>query len=347
MFYVCIKERCTVSTALYQVDGEAVGADLLMPGELTKVLVIDDSAFDRHLVGRLLGSMGGVRVLFAANVREGLAVIEREAPDIVLTDLIMPEIDGLALVLQVRALYPEISVILMTAHGSEDVAMEALRAGAANYIPKKHLVRDLAQTLRKILAIASFRRERRRILRCLVRRESTLILDSDPELIIPLVTLLNEELEGVGNWDGTALMQVCIALQEALTNALYHGNLELSSELRQDNEKIYHARATERQHDEPYRSRRIRVHAQIDRDSARFLICDDGPGFDTAILNRPIQSDDLERIGGRGLLLIRTFMDQVSFNESGNQIRMVKLGGRACRKLAVGEPVAAPRQEAG
>ena len=147
-----------MSTALDQVDVEAVPTDVPMPGELTKVLVIDDCEFDRHLVGRLLESMDGVSVLFATNGREGLAVIERESPDIVLTDLIMPETDGLELVLRVRALHPEISVILMTAHGNEDVAMQALRAGAANYIPKKHLVRDLVQTLCKVLAIASFRR---------------------------------------------------------------------------------------------------------------------------------------------------------------------------------------------
>jgi CheY-like chemotaxis protein len=324
-----------MSTTLFQVNDEAVPADVFLPRESTKVLVIDDCAFDRHLVGRLLDSMDGVTVLFATNGRAGLAAIERQAPDIVLTDLMMPEMDGLELVLQVRALHPEISVILMTANGSEDVAMQALRAGAANYIPKKHLVRDLEQTLRKVLAIAAVRRERCQILRCLVRRESTLILGNDPELIIPLVTLLNEELEGVGAWDAAALMQVCISLQEALTNALYHGNLEVSSELRQNDESAFHLEAAERRRSEPYRSRQVRVHAQIDRDSAHFQICDDGPGFDTAILDRPIESDDLERIGGRGLLLIRAFMDQVSFNESGNQIKMVKLGGRACRKPAV------------
>ena len=63
---------------------------------------------------------------------------------------------------------------------------------------------------------------------------------------------------------------------------------------------------------------------QLDRDAARFVVADDGPGFDTALFDRPVQPDDLARIGGRGLLLIRTFMDQVSFNSAGNQITMVK-----------------------
>jgi len=61
-----------------------------------------------------------------------------------------------------------------------------------------------------------------------------------------------------------------------------------------------------------------------DRDAARFVIGDDGPGFDTSLFNRPVQTEDLARIGGRSLLLIRTFMDQVTFNSTANQISMVK-----------------------
>ena len=66
------------------------------------------------------------------------------------------------------------------------------------------------------------------------------------------------------------------------------------------------------------------MHAQLDRDAARFVVGDDGPGFDTGIINRPVATDEISQIGGRGLLLIRTFMDQVSFNKAGNQITMVK-----------------------
>ena len=62
----------------------------------------------------------------------------------------------------------------------------------------------------------------------------------------------------------------------------------------------------------------------FDRDGARFVITDDGPGFDTSLFDQPVKPEDLGRIGGRGLLLIRTFMDKVSFNHTGNQISMEK-----------------------
>jgi CheY-like chemotaxis protein len=314
-----------MSAVSCEIDLEDVRENAVISRDFTKVLVVDDSKFDRHLVGQLLKSTDNVRVLFAPDGRKALDIVEREAPAVVLTDLIMPDMDGLELVHQVRALYPQISVILMTAHGSEDVAMQALRAGAANYIPKKYLVRDLDHTLRKVLTIAAQRHERRQILRCLVQRESILMLDNDPELIVPLITMLSEELEGIGSWDPTSLMQMCIALQEALTNALFHDNFEIGTELRCDDNRVLNARTDERAIQKPYRSRHVRVHARIDLEAARFLIADDGPGYDAAFLDKPIQSDELNGIDGRGMFLIRTFMDQVSFNRVGNELKMIKL----------------------
>src|SRR5262249_44908174 len=149
--------------------------------EVTTVLVVDDSPLDRHLVGKLLEPMQNLRAVYACNGREGLAAIAREAPTVILTDLVMPDLEGLELVQQVRARHPEISVILMTAFGSEEVAVRALRAGAASYIPKKDLRRDLPVTLQRVLTVAASTHQRRRILRCMVRRESAFVLGNDPE----------------------------------------------------------------------------------------------------------------------------------------------------------------------
>jgi CheY-like chemotaxis protein len=289
------------------------------------ILVIDDASFDTRIVGRLLESLDGIKLLFARNGHDGLAIIERESPAVVLTDLTMPVMDGIEIARRVRSLHPHIPVVLMTAHGSEDVAMEALRAGATNYIPKRYLVRDLVQTLRKVLAIVASRQERGRTLGCIVRRETTFVLDNDEALIIPTVCLVNEELQSVETLDPTGRMQVCVALQEALGNAIFHGNLELSSGLRQENREEFDEQAVVKRTREPYFSRRVRLHSQIDRDAARFLVADDGPGYDTATLRQPIETDDLKHVGGRGLLLIRTLMDQVTFNKTGSEITMVKL----------------------
>ena len=131
----------------------------------------------------------------------------------------------------------------MTAYGSEEIAMRALRAGAANYIAKKNIANELVPLVRQVLEMAAWSHERVRILRCLVRHESVFVLENDPNLIAAFMKLVREELEGMEFWDETGLIQVSIALQEALTNAVFHGNLEVDSEYRADRRARYSTRS--------------------------------------------------------------------------------------------------------
>jgi anti-sigma regulatory factor (Ser/Thr protein kinase) len=115
-----------------------------------------------------------------------------------------------------------------------------------------------------------------------------------------------------------------VALEEALANAILHGNLEASSELRQEDENQYHQMADNRRRLPPYKDRHVHCTFKLTRSEAVFSFRDEGPGFDPSTLPNPTDPENLGRIGGRGLLLIRTFMDEVTFNEKGNQITLVK-----------------------
>jgi anti-sigma regulatory factor (Ser/Thr protein kinase) len=113
-----------------------------------------------------------------------------------------------------------------------------------------------------------------------------------------------------------------IALQEALLNALLHGNLELTSDelhrAQEEDPELIRRRAAQ----PPYRDRRIHIYAEFSADTARFIIRDDGPGFDHARHTGMIGPDESE--GGRGLVLMRAFMDEVSFSAAGNEVTMCK-----------------------
>jgi CheY-like chemotaxis protein len=288
------------------------------------VLVVDDYPVDRRRAGAIIAKVPGLAVAYAEGGAEALDAIDRDRPSVILTDLQMSGMDGLALVEEVRSRHPEIPVILMTAHGSEEIAIQALRAGATNYVPKRSLALDLPPTLRRILDVAAAGRKRARLLGSMKFHESRFELENAPELLVPLVQVLQEDLAAMGLCDATSLMRVAVAMQEVLANALFHGNLEVSSDLRQDDERLFYDEAERRRGLEPYRSRAIHVGARLDRSAATYVVRDEGPGFDTSALDRPIDPEAMMRIGGRGLLLIRTFMDEVEFNARGNQITMVK-----------------------
>jgi CheY-like chemotaxis protein len=120
---------------------------------MTLILVVDDSATDRRLAGDC-SSGGGWVVEYAADGREALARIAVSPPDLILTDLQMPELNGLELVEAVQRDYPLIPVILMTAQGSERIAVDALERGAACYVPKRELAQDLTAVSERVLVLS-------------------------------------------------------------------------------------------------------------------------------------------------------------------------------------------------
>jgi CheY-like chemotaxis protein len=288
------------------------------------VLVVDDSAMDRHLAGAIVQKLEGWKAAFAGNGVEALQAIAAEAPDLVLTDMLMPQMDGLELVQAIRATYPLVPVILMTAHGSEDIAIQALQKGAASYVPKKSLARDLPETVESVMSAAQTTRSQQRIHDSLQSLETQFVLENDTSLIPPLVNYLEEGVARVKLCEQSGLILLGVALHEALTNAMFHGNLELNSEMKETDEKQYYQLAKERLKSSPYRERRVHVGARFNREEVVFSIRDDGPGFDPTTLPDPTDPRNLGKVSGRGLLLIQTFMDRVEHNDTGNEIRMIK-----------------------
>jgi two-component system, NtrC family, response regulator AtoC len=120
--------------------------------ETARVLVVDDRAEMAEMIADDLRARGydGVAV---TSGREALHVLQTERVDVLVTDLRMPEIDGLSLLRSSVALDPSRPVIMMTAYGRLDTAMEATRSGAFQYLMKpfrlEALVRVLDQALRR------------------------------------------------------------------------------------------------------------------------------------------------------------------------------------------------------
>lgn len=289
------------------------------------ILVVDDSAIDRTRVGGLLKKNSDLTIVFAPNGKEALEAIEDHIPDIVLTDLQMPEMDGLDLVAQIKKNYRLIPVILLTGAGSEEIAVKALEIGAASYVPKSRMVKDLIETVEQVQAAAEEKSAKTRLMTYrMLRNETKFSIENDPALISSLVSYLQDEVTRMRFCDETERLRVGIALDEAILNAYYHGNLEISSELREQDHQSYYDLANERRAEAPYNQRRIHVTAVLTPEKATYTVRDEGPGFDPSCLPDPSDPANLEKPCGRGVLLMRTFMDEVSYNETGNEVTLVK-----------------------
>src|SRR5205823_758089 len=94
------------------------------------------------------------------------------------------------------------------------------------------------------------------------------------------VSRMQEYVMRMGLVDVNGRIRVGVALEEALLNGLYHGNLEVSSELRQDGGNAFQELAEQRRRRPPYAARRLHVHVRLRPEEAVFVVRDEGPGFD-------------------------------------------------------------------
>jgi CheY-like chemotaxis protein len=290
---------------------------------MATVLVVDDSPVDRHLVGALLEKQPGWKAVYAEDGQQALDLLGQQTLDAVLTDLHMPGLNGLELVEEVKRRFPCLPVILMTALGSEDLATLALQQGAASYVPKRELARQLHVTIANVLDLAQTRRGHQRVLECLQRSERCFRLGNDLSLLPHLIGYLRESLAAWKLGDDNDVLRVSVALREALNNAICHGNLEMgpAPEWGDDaDEQLYAERARQ----PPYRDRCVHLTVLESHAEVVYVVRDEGPGFDTSRLPAPGDPAAFEKFGDRGLMLIRAFMDEVRFNQAGNEITLIR-----------------------
>ena len=138
--------------------------------EPTKILVVDDEVSIREMIKKGLSQMGEFNVETAQNGAEAIEKIEKEIFDLVLTDLKMPEMDGLELLKNIKGTRPEVMVILMTAYGSIETAVEAMKMGANDYITKPINFEDLLLHISKVQKESLLLKENR-LLRMEVRKK--------------------------------------------------------------------------------------------------------------------------------------------------------------------------------
>lgn len=296
---------------------------------MTLVLIVDDSPLDRALAGGILGKGLDCRVIFAEDGAAGLQSIRDHRPDLVVTDMQMPVMNGLQMVAAARKEGVQAPIILMTAIGSEELAIEALQAGASSYVAKRSLSKRLLETARMVLSEAKEDREENLLMNRLRLNSESFQLNNRVEECRSLSKYLQKRMAQIWNLDQSTRLRIGLVLEEALLNALYHGNLEVSSSLKESSDSSFYDLASQRQNELPYKNRSIEIDVQTTTEETRFVIRDGGPGFDVKSLPDPTDPENLTRPSGRGVMLMHAFMDEVQYNEKGNEVTLVKTRKRS------------------
>lgn len=118
---------------------------------MTKVLVVDDTSYTRVVIRKILESSGFEVIGEAENGVEAIEQYRLLKPDVVFMDIVMPEMDGLEALAQIRKVDSTASVIMCTAIGQEKTLMRAIRAGACDYVLKPPSAERVLNAIRAVL----------------------------------------------------------------------------------------------------------------------------------------------------------------------------------------------------
>ena len=127
-----------------------------MNNDTPTVLVVEDDADGLRSVEEAIGD-AGYRVVTTTNGKDGIAAARREPVDVVLSDLVLPDVDGLTVLEEIRRLRPSVPVLIMTAYGSVDTAVRAIKAGAYDYLVKPLDLDDLQAKLGRAIEASRLR----------------------------------------------------------------------------------------------------------------------------------------------------------------------------------------------
>ncbi len=166
-----------------------------------RILVVDDEESMRDFMSIMLAKEG-YEVLKASSGPEALNHIKKNTPDVVITDMMMPDMNGLELMTRAREIHDDLSFIVMTAFASVDSAIEAMKKGAYDYITKPFKVDEIKLTINKVLEKEQITKENRTLKQELYRSFSLdKFIGKDPQIL-----KMKEIIQRLAKTDSNALI---------------------------------------------------------------------------------------------------------------------------------------------
>jgi DNA-binding NtrC family response regulator len=166
-----------------------------------QLLIVDDDVTQAETLGRVL-ELAGYRAKTADGAQQALLLLEEGEIDLVLSDLKMPGIDGLQLFRQIQQRWPDLPVMIVTAHGTIETAIQAVREGVADFLQKPVYAEELIHRFNRVFRERALRSENAELKKRLLHRDrGDAMIGSSPAM-----ARLREEIKRVGRTDASVLI---------------------------------------------------------------------------------------------------------------------------------------------
>jgi DNA-binding response OmpR family regulator len=287
-----------------------------------KVLIVDDQHVLRAVLVKFM-LKEGLTPIEAENGEAAIALYTSERPAVVLSDIMMPRMDGLTLLNEIKRIDAKAAVVLMTGYGNEEILLKALRGGAANYFKKPFNFREVVEVVQHLIRHRAALELSVESSPYLVRESRQFILETGNADIFPVIdqitltihTLVPEQV----------ILNLKVGIEEMLKNAIEHGNLGISAEEKNAalEKGTFGTLLAEKLAVDGNAEKTITITAEADRGEFRITIEDEGAGFDWRSLPH-LQAESLLHFSGRGIFLTRIYFDEVIYNNRGNRVTLIK-----------------------
>ncbi len=289
--------------------------------EKLKILVAEENQEACSALEELLKVLGH-SVMVTQDGEDALNMFHETIPDLVFSGLTLPKLGGMELLREVKSGSGKTLFVMICPMSDPEKIQQALKQGAADFLTRPIQSRELMRSLDRLVNL------KKGFIAGPMTNKTTPNPESDElrisQNIYPLVNFLTGDLTGYQILEDEELIPLKTLLTEALENAIFHGNLELPSELRLENSELFFETAKQKSCLEPYQNRRVVIQYDISRNSVKYIIRDEGKGFEHSEIPDPIDPQNLFQLQGRGILRIALFMDEMFWNERGNEITMIR-----------------------
>ena len=288
-----------------------------------RILVVDDNLQVRNLF-RVYLEDDGHTVDTASDGQEGWESISdtQASYDLIFVDIRMPGMNGLELLEKVKLNSFDLPVIIMTGYADADLVLQAFKLGAFDFITKPFDYEPLLDIIEKIEYLQTDKLEQAFISQfCEIT--VTYSIPSQTKNIKSLIPALQNHYQLLCALNKQQIHRMASCLFEAVNNAIIYGNFGLSPSLKGESLEKFWDQVKAKEASPEFTEKKVTIKGTFSSTMLKFSVEDGGSGFNYR--NLPNLTDPINAgPGGRGLFIIRAFMDEVSWNEAGNCIHMIK-----------------------
>lgn len=293
-----------------------------------KVLIVEDDSAVSYFLEQVV-TTAGHETRVCGDGRMALELFADFNPDLIISDLMLPELNGIEILEEVRRTKNDTIFVMMTGHGSEELAIRALELRANNYLHKPIRHEALLNLIQKYSELIRTRTMREEVKRMVTRRKMSITIDNRLEIVSDVVDFLGEEAAPF--LSDTERVSIQLGLYELIINAIEHGNLginylEKNQALYESPQKLLELIRIRSEHGETAK-KRVRIDFEYDGECLLWVITDEGDGFDWYSLPNPLSHENHENLNGRGIFLARFQFDELTFLGKGNRVRVIKRPG--------------------